>query len=73
MIEVKIAPMLITEARLEGICGSQINFLTKLQNEAYSFIQLQAAPTVSIYSQRVVLCSQPIAYAPKKACKSVSA
>lgn len=34
-IEVKIASVLIIEARLEGICESQINFLaSRLQNEA---------------------------------------
>lgn len=30
-MEVKITPMLIIEASLEGICESQINLLTKLE------------------------------------------
>lgn len=38
--------MLIIKARLEGLFESQINSLTKLQNEAELSIQPQAALTV---------------------------
>lgn len=44
--------MLIIKARLEGLFESQINSLTKLQNEAELSIQPQAALTVVTCSQQ---------------------